>query len=407
MTGLGKTRSAPTENSTGARNTIVTCDECESRLVVTLEKARRLHSASDTYAGCSICGNAIPVTQIPGAGPSDRVCDVEALDDDEELDRPYDDLDHAPENIELSENGDANDGRDEIVAAIEGSLETADLDYVSGTVRLEFQWMDIEVDGCYRSSRELRAEVGLFAARLAERMRLPLARLDLSDLVAAALEGSEVDALLASAPLGRDAQILVTVEDLAKLSESSRIRLDLEEINDAIIRELAVRPHLMYELHPRKFEQLVAELFRDMGYDVVLTPPSGDGGRDIKAFRKDACGTLLTLIECKRYSRTHPVGVALVRSLYGVLERERASHALVATTSRFTKGARAFQQDVPFRLSLADYDQLAGWCVATGPRGAHFHRSRRDPGPPTPRPDSRGARQRSWRPARRRAPGPA
>jgi hypothetical protein len=363
MTGLGKRRSGPTEKHAAAWNTNVTCDECGSRSLVTLEKVRRPQTASDTYASCPKCRNEIPVTQIPGAGPSERVCDVKLLVDAEDWDdRPFDDLDDAPENIELSEGADADDDRDEIVAAIEGALESADLDYVSGTVRLDFQWMGIDVDGCYRSVRDLRAEVGLFAARVAERMRSPLAKFDFDELVAVALEGSEVDALLAPAPQARDSQILVAVEDLAKLNVSPRIRLDLEEINDEIIRQLAARPHLMYELQPRKFEELVAELFRDMGYDVVLTPASGDGGRDIKAFRKDACGTLLTLIECKRFSRKYPVGVALVRSLYGVLERERASHALVATTSRFTKGARAFQQDVRFRLSLADYDQLAGWC---------------------------------------------
>ena len=46
-------------------------------------------------------------------------------------------------------------------------------------------------------------------------------------------------------------------------------------------------PELMRNLSPRKFEELVAELFSDMGYEVVLTPATRDGGFDFKAFRKE------------------------------------------------------------------------------------------------------------------------
>jgi len=118
----------------------------------------------------------------------------------------------------------------------------------------------------------------------------------------------------------------------------------------------------MQEVHPRRFEELVAELFARMGYRVVLTPPARDGGRDIHAFQKGGVGTLLTLVECKRFSPDHKVGVGLVRALYGVVEAERASHGIIATTSSFTRGASQFQQNLTYRLSLRDYGDLANWC---------------------------------------------
>lgn len=142
--------------------------------------------------------------------------------------------------------------------------------------------------------------------------------------------------------------------------ESKVLRVDLLEINDELVRRLAERPELMRELNPRKFEELIAELLKDKGYEVILTPPSRDGGRDILAIRRDDIGTALTLVECKRYAERNRVGVDIVRGLYGVVSEQNATRGLIATTSYFTSGARAFRDKVPYRLSLADFDFLAG-----------------------------------------------
>jgi restriction system protein len=55
------------------------------------------------------------------------------------------------------------------------------------------------------------------------------------------------------------------------------------------------------------------------------------------------------------------VGVDLVRGLYGVVEAERATAALLVTTSHFTSGAEAFAERIPHRLALKDYDELVAW----------------------------------------------
>jgi restriction system protein len=119
----------------------------------------------------------------------------------------------------------------------------------------------------------------------------------------------------------------------------------------------------MQEFAPRRFEETVAELFRRMGYDVVLAPRAKDGGIDVLAFQKGSVGTLLTVVECKRFRPDRKVGVGLVRSLYGVVEEKacdiwRDCH----TTSSFTKGARQFQQNLQYRLSLHDFTDLVSWC---------------------------------------------
>lgn len=147
-------------------------------------------------------------------------------------------------------------------------------------------------------------------------------------------------------------------KETVEREQSQTLQLDLQLINDELIYRLARKPELMRELDPRKFEELIADLLRDKGYDVTLTQRSKDGGRDILAIRRDDIGEALTLVECKRYAEHNRVGVEIVRGLYGVVSAETATQGLVATTSFFTSGAKAFRDKVPFRLNLADFDVL-------------------------------------------------
>ncbi len=139
------------------------------------------------------------------------------------------------------------------------------------------------------------------------------------------------------------------------------LRVELASVNEELVKFLSTHPERLHLLEPRHFEELVAEIFRDFGFDVILTPQSRDGGADIRAIRKDSAGTLLYMIECKRYAPTRPVGVDIVRGLYGVATAERASCGLIATTSRFTKDAKEFANKFKYQMSLRDYNDLVGW----------------------------------------------
>lgn len=189
----------------------------------------------------------------------------------------------------------------------------------------------------------------------------PVFSIDSEHLVETALEEKEVDQFFNSVTLD-NAELLVSIDDLCLPGHGDEIRLTFEEVNDFLIAELAQNPDLMHKVHPRRFEELVAELFKRMGYDVTLTSPSKDGGRDVLAIRRDDVGTLLTLVECKRFRPDRKVGIALVRSLYGVVASERASHGVIATTSSFTRDAKAYQQNLRYQLSLRDFNDLADWC---------------------------------------------
>lgn len=114
----------------------------------------------------------------------------------------------------------------------------------------------------------------------------------------------------------------------------------------------------VYNLEPCEFEELVADVFRRMGFNADVTQKTHDGGKDIVAtFEMD--GVLYTTyFECKRYSPDRPVGVEIVRELYAVMEMERVDKGVVVTTSRFTKGAVAEAQRLNGRIRLIDFDEL-------------------------------------------------
>lgn len=138
--------------------------------------------------------------------------------------------------------------------------------------------------------------------------------------------------------------------------------------NQAMVDALKRRPEDIFKLSSRKYEELVAELLNDMGYDVELTPATRDGGKDILAYFKTDCGTFLCLVEAKRYRSDRKIGVELVRTLYGTLLDYQANSAMMVTSSSFSKDAHDFQKKHEYQLSLRDYTDLIGWIPNYGNR---------------------------------------
>ncbi len=145
------------------------------------------------------------------------------------------------------------------------------------------------------------------------------------------------------------------------ISDIGNIRIDVSEVNDWMLNELNKNPTDLYQLSSRRFEELVAELLIRKGYNVELTPATRDGGKDIYAARKDDLGSFLYIVECKKYKPTHKVGVNVLRDLYGVLSKEKATYGVAVTTSYFSKPAQDFQQELQFQMSLQDFDSIKQW----------------------------------------------
>lgn len=180
-------------------------------------------------------------------------------------------------------------------------------------------------------------------------------------MVESALDWQSIEAFFARIAAPEETEELIRARDLLIPKGGLAVQLDLATINEELIRYLARHLEKMRDLHPRAFEELVAELFKDKGYDVEVTPQTRDGGFDIRAYSRSDVGVLLGLIECKRFAATSRVLVDIVRGLYGVVENVGANFGLIATTSTFTRDAKSFQQQNRYRVQLADLDELTRW----------------------------------------------
>lgn len=146
-------------------------------------------------------------------------------------------------------------------------------------------------------------------------------------------------------------------------------RIWIPNIEQELLEYFRLHPTAMYDMHPRKFEELIAAIFRNQGFYVELTPETRDGGFDAIAIQSDHfTGTQSYVVECKRNAPTWKVGIGVVRSIYGVLNDRNATKAIVVTTSSYTEGAKRFGDRHLARLSLRDYNDVVAWLNLRHPR---------------------------------------
>lgn len=138
------------------------------------------------------------------------------------------------------------------------------------------------------------------------------------------------------------------------VSESKRIK--------QIITDIYKDNKILYEITPRKFEEIIAELMYQKGFEVELTKPTRDGGYDILAIQyvDGLRMPLKFLVECKNYTK-RPVGVEIIRSFGYVVNKENADRGLIFTTSYFTKPAHDLRMQDPYLFEYNDKNDIIKW----------------------------------------------
>jgi restriction system protein len=95
----------------------------------------------------------------------------------------------------------------------------------------------------------------------------------------------------------------------------------------------------------RDFEYYIADLFRSKGYEAEVTPPSGDGGKDVILYKNNE----VSLIECKRYNKpkvTRPD----IQKFHSAMIDQGATKGYYVTTGQFTKPAIQYVANKPIEL---------------------------------------------------------
>jgi restriction system protein len=136
----------------------------------------------------------------------------------------------------------------------------------------------------------------------------------------------------------------------------------LIDVEREMFAYFARHPEHMRLMPPRRFEELVAAIFKNNGFDVTLTPETRDGGIDIFAVQKSLLGgDLLHLVECKRNAANNKVGIGLVQRLAGVVDQHRANRGIIVTTSSFREDADEVRRMMPYKLAFGPYTDLTQW----------------------------------------------
>ena len=126
-----------------------------------------------------------------------------------------------------------------------------------------------------------------------------------------------------------------------------------------IIERIMKEPSLMYEVDPRKWEEIIAATYDESGLfdEVTLTPRSGDRGRDVIAVKK-GFGSVRLIESVKRHTPGTKTTAEEVRALLGVLLSDPgASKGIVSTTWEFAPMIwedPQITQYIPHRLELLE-----------------------------------------------------
>jgi len=121
-------------------------------------------------------------------------------------------------------------------------------------------------------------------------------------------------------------------------------------------------PSVMFQIDDRKWEELVAGIYKQAGFDeVTLTPRSGDFGRDIIAI-KHGFWTIRFVEQVKAYGPGHLVTANDVRALLGVVSGDPATtKGIITTTSDFAPRIAEdpiLKPHIPYRIELINGVEL-------------------------------------------------
>jgi restriction system protein len=109
----------------------------------------------------------------------------------------------------------------------------------------------------------------------------------------------------------------------------------------------------LYKLTPNEFEDVVAKMYRKLGYEATQTPYSNDRGKDI-ILKKDG---KKYLVECKKYNFTNTIGRESLQKFFAAIIEEKAEKGFFVSTSDFKSTAIQYAKDIA-KIELINGDKL-------------------------------------------------
>jgi restriction system protein len=108
------------------------------------------------------------------------------------------------------------------------------------------------------------------------------------------------------------------------------VNMPLTEIQNYIMAKYEAR----FDINPRIYEELVASIFRNIGYQAKVTAYTNDGGIDIVMSNPDGKEVC---VQVKRYKNS--IKVEQIRSFLGAMVLNDFTKGIFVTTSNYQSGA--------------------------------------------------------------------
>lgn len=169
----------------------------------------------------------------------------------------------------------------------------------------------------------------------------------------AARTGDSLPADLASVPyvqisgdISKDARVITRrILNLEGLASAKAPKFHSAE---AALQAAVKDPALLESIRPLDFEKLIAELFKERGYEVQVDRSTRDTGIDFAIRSSDKRD--LVLVEVKKLSRQSRVSVESVRKLLNVVSGWGATVGILVAPAGFTAAALALAAGTPLLL---------------------------------------------------------
>jgi restriction system protein len=152
--------------------------------------------------------------------------------------------------------------------------------------------------------------------------------------------------------------------ELSKLFDGEIIPDDPDEYFDQrFLDYLAKNEGRLENMHWRNFERLCAEFFKRKGFIIKLSPPTKDGGIDIRIWSNEEYKkkSPFIVVQCKRYKKSNKVDIEYVKAFWTDLEFENAKRGLLATTSHIAIGGKKICKVRKWPLSIAENESVNKW----------------------------------------------
>jgi hypothetical protein len=142
------------------------------------------------------------------------------------------------------------------------------------------------------------------------------------------------------------------------------VEVQILDASDVLIERLSRDPDELYRIGPERFEELVNNRVRAMGFATQRTgrPFAKDGGVDLLFWREDASFPFLGALQAKyHWSPDKNTSVSDVRDFAGTIETLPIAVGVMVTNTDFSYDAQWVAKKLQSRIMLRDERDLRRW----------------------------------------------